>query len=82
MEPFRLHFFSWGPMMVAWLFWYVLPAVASAYFAYKDASKREVLALGIPPVVWALVCIPSGVLGLLAYWLMNHSTLVSAVKQS
>ena len=57
-----------------WLF-YVVPVVASAYFTYRDASKQKTLALNIPPIFWAIFCVPSGVLGLIAYWVMNHSSL-------
>ena len=63
-------FFSWLPMLL----WYGIPAIASAYFVFKDASKNRNLALGIPPIIWAVFCIPTDVLGLLAYWLMHHSS--------
>lgn len=71
-------YFSWAPTIWWGFVWYFIPAIASAYFAFKDASRQKALALNIPPVVWALVCIPTGVLGLLAYWLMHHSSLAKS----
>lgn len=71
-------YLSWGPTILWGFVWYFIPAVASAYFAFKDASKQRALALNIPPLVWVLLCIPSGVLGLLAYWLMHYSSLAKS----
>ena len=61
---------SWGPFVL-----YYLPAIIFAFYVYKDAKNRSDLALNVPPVVWGLICIVSGVLGALAYWIMNHSIL-------
>ena len=68
-------YLSWGPTILWGFVWYVMPAAVAAFFVFKDASKRKVLVLNIPPYAWALLCIPSGIFGLLAYWFMHHSSL-------
>ena len=68
-------YLSWAPTIIWGFVWYFIPAAVSAFFVFKDASKRKVLALDIPPYAWALLCIPSGIFGLLAYWLMHLSSL-------
>jgi len=68
-------FTAWGFTSLYWLVWYILPGSAAAYYAYQDGKKRRPLALNIHPGWWALFCFVSGAWGLLAYWVMEHSTL-------
>jgi len=66
---------SWGPMSLYWLVWFILPGAAAAYYAYQDGIRHTPLALNIHPGWWALFCFVTGAWGLLAYWIMEHSTL-------
>lgn len=68
-------FISWAPMSLYWLVWFIIPGFAAAYYVYQDGVKRLPLAMKIHPGWWALFCFISGAWGLLAYWLMHHSTL-------
>lgn len=61
---------SWGPFIL-----YYLPALILAYYVHQDAKNKNELALNVPPLAWGLICIVSGVLGALAYWVMNNSNL-------
>jgi hypothetical protein len=71
-------FLSWAPMSLYWLIWFIIPGAAAAYYAWQDGIKRMPLAMGIHPGWWALFCFISGAWGLLAYWVMHHSTLVKS----
>ena len=67
---------SWAPMSLYWLIWFIVPGAAAAYYAYQDGIKRMPLAMGVHPGWWALFCFVSGAWGILAYWVMHHSSLV------
>ena len=77
MEPSLLSqlFFSWAPMSLYWLIWFIVPGLVAAYYVYQDGIRRMPLALNVKPKWWALFCFVSGAWGLLAYWLMHHSSL-------
>jgi hypothetical protein len=64
------------------LYWilYGLTNFGCAYFVYQDAIKQEKRALNIGPYWWGIFSILGGVWTLLAYWLMQHSTLVQHQK--
>jgi hypothetical protein len=66
---------AWAPYAVYWLIWYVVPGGLAAYYVYQDGIKRMPLALNIHPGAWALFCFASGAWGLLAYWIIEHSSL-------
>jgi hypothetical protein len=54
----------------------VLAVVAYlAILIYVDAAKRPTRVMGIPPWLWCLLVVVGNVVGLLAYWLIHHSTL-------
>ena len=75
-------FISWAPYSIYWLIWFILPGGAAAYYAYQDGIKRTPLALNVHPGWWALFCFVSGAWGLLAYWLIEHSTLSKASSEN
>ena len=70
-------FFSWVPMILYWLIWFIAPGLVAAYYVNQDGIKRMPLALNVKPKWWVLFCFVSGVWGLLAYWLMHHSSLAN-----
>lgn len=49
--------------------------IAIAITVYSDAKELKAPALGLGPWVWSLLSFTVPGLGLLVYWLMNHSTL-------
>ena len=53
----------------------VVVHVAIAAAVYNDARKLKPPALGLSAWVWALLSFSVPAIGLLCYWLMNHSTL-------
>lgn len=82
-QNFFLHvLFSWAPISVYWLICFILPGGVSAYYVYQDGIKRMPLALNVHPGWWALICFSSSVWGLLAYWIMQHSSLAKKVNNS
>ena len=66
--------FTWGPLIVYWIVWLMM-GVASAYYVYQDGIKIMPLKLKVHPGWWALFCLVFSVWGLLAYWVMHHSSL-------
>ncbi len=65
----------------AWVYLYWgawgLTSIACAYFVYQDAIRRKHAALKIGAYWWALFTLIGGVWSLLAYWLIERSTLSS-----
>lgn len=61
-----------------WAVWATIN-IASAYFVYQAAIRRERAALNIGPYWWALFTLVSGIWALLIYWLIEHSTLSGKV---
>jgi hypothetical protein len=63
------------------LLWWVIIAVVHLAFAaaiFTDASaiaRRRGFSTFVTPVIWALAALVTGPLGVLAYWLVHHSTL-------
>ncbi len=54
---------------------YVATSIGCAYYVYQDAIKQARLVLNIHPYWWAALTLIGGVWTVLAYWLMQHSTL-------
>jgi len=54
---------------------YILTGIACAYYVYQDSLRQDRRALGIHPYWWAAFALLGGVWTLLAYWVMQHSTL-------
>jgi hypothetical protein len=54
---------------------YVATGIACAYYVYQDAIKQDRRTLNIHPYWWAALALIGGVWTLLAYWLIQHSTL-------
>jgi hypothetical protein len=67
--------FSSAWLYIYWIL-YGLTNCACAYFVYQDAIKQNSRALNIGPYWWGAFSLLGGVWTLLAYWLMQHSTLV------
>lgn len=65
---------SAGSLSAYWSL-YALTGIACAYYVYKDAKKQGCLALNIRPCWWAVFSLIGGVWALVAYWLLQHSTL-------
>lgn len=59
------------------IYWalYAITNIGCAYFVYQDAIKQTHRALNIGPYWWALFTVIGGVWPLIAYWLMQHSSL-------
>ena len=49
--------------------------IAIAVAVYNNAKKLPTAAMGLSPWVWALLSFSVPAVGVLCYWLMNHSTL-------
>ena len=55
----------------------IIVHLALGFFIWRDAkSKRSELLIGVPPWVWALVGLATGVVGLILYWFANCSRIV------
>lgn len=61
-----------------YVYWglYIATGVACAYYVYQDAIKQSHVSLNIHPYWWAALTLIGGVWSLLAYWIMQHSSLV------
>ena len=60
------------------IFWFVMfipTHLASSVIVYRDARNLEWSALGIKPFLWFGIAFSLPILGMLIYWVMNHSTL-------
>lgn len=53
----------------------ILVHVVIAIAVYDSAKELRSPALELPPWVWAVLTFTVPALGMLCYWLMNHSTL-------
>jgi hypothetical protein len=69
--------FSGTAIYIYWLL-YALTNIACAFFVYQDAIKQNKRALNIGSVWWGFFSLLGGVWILLAYWIMQHSTLVKS----
>ncbi|MDB6061742.1 MAG: hypothetical protein JWM78_1845 [Verrucomicrobiaceae bacterium] len=67
-------FFGTAGIFVYWAL-YVATAFACAYYVYQDSIKQNRLPLKIHPYWWAAIALIGGVFAVLAYWVMQHSTL-------
>ncbi len=53
----------------------IVAHIAIAITVYKNAKELSSPAMGLPPWVWALLSFSVPAVGMLCYWLMNHSIL-------
>lgn len=60
-----------------YIYWalYVGTGIACAYYVYQDVITRAHRALNIHPYWWAALTLIGGIWAVLAYWIMQHSTL-------
>lgn len=61
----------------AWFIVAVAATLATVVVVYRDARKLVYPALGINPLLWAGFALILPVIGVLIYWLMNRSSLVT-----
>lgn len=54
---------------------YILTGIACAFYVYQDAIKQSRRVLNVHPYWWAAFALIGGVWTLVAYWLLQHSTL-------
>ena len=62
-------------LFISWIV-YIVTGIACAYYVYQDAIKQVRRVLKIHPYWWAAFALMGGVWTLIAYWIMQHSTLV------
>ena len=74
---FSYMLFSWG----VWIAYY-LAGIIIGVFVYRDAKKREILALNIKPFWWAVITVIEPPLGVLAYWIIHYSSITKQTKSS
>ncbi len=54
---------------------YILTGLACSYYVYQDVIKQTQRVLNIHPYWWVLFTLIGGVWTLLAYWIMQHSSI-------
>lgn len=64
-------------MVFSWWWWvlYYGVGVIVGIFVYRDAKTRPKLAMNIRPFWWCAITILDAPLGVLVYWVSNHSNL-------
>lgn len=64
--------------MMGWSLYigYYLAGIVLGIFVYRDAKKQDNLAMGITPIWWAVMTALEAPLGVLAYWIIHHSSLI------
>ncbi len=68
--------------LFGFLFWAlaVVVTIVLAVLVYRDADKHRRNVMGITPPLWLLIVLFTSFLGVVGYWLMNHSSLASGEK--
>lgn len=76
-SSYFLAIFSSYGIYIYWIL-FAITNIGCTYFVYQDAIKQNKRALNIGATWWGLFTLLGGIWTLLAYWIMQHSTLTKS----